>query len=290
MFVAGSVNMARWARWPTAVIGVTVAAFGTSSPELMVAIQAAMHGVPEISLGDVLGSNVANVAMVLAIVLAMAGMKVEDPGVKRDWISALLAPVVLGLILWDGWFSRYDAIVLLGVFLFWLVTVLKHARAHARRNPPEEGRDSPRLGDSLLRLTFGLLMLIAAARFVVVGGTGLAELLGWSPFVVGAVVVGVATSVPELATSLISRIKGHDDVGMGNILGSNVFNVLFIAAIAALIRPYRVDLGELLPSLAFGMAAVLLIFPGKNGKLRRWRGSVLLLVYAGFLFVSTHSQ
>ena len=107
---------------------------------------------------------------------------------------------------------------------------------------------------------------------------------------VGAVVVGVATSVPELATSLISRIKGHDDVGMGNILGSNVFNVLFIAAIAALIRPYRVDLGELLPSLAFGMAAVLLIFPGKNGKLRRWRGFVLLLVYAGFLFVSTHSQ
>lgn len=283
-FVKGGVGVAHWAQWPKAVVGVTVAAFGTSSPELMVAINAAVDGVPQISLGDVLGSNVVNIALVLALVLAISGMKAEDDGVRRDWTVALLAPVALYGLLYDGWFSRLDAVLLLLGFCVWLGVVIRHARNHARAQTPHVTRVSP--VKPLLHVVIGLVLLIAAAKFVVEGGKGVAEALGWSPFVVGAVVVAAATSTPELATTLISRMRGHHDVGLGNILGSNIFNALFIAAVAALIKPYAVDLPEIQPSLIFGGLTVLLILPAKCGSIRRWRGVLLLALYGAYLLLT----
>jgi cation:H+ antiporter len=283
-FVRGGVGLARWLRWPSAVIGVTVAAFGTSSPELIVAIHAALEGVPEISLGDVLGSNVANVALVLALVLAVSGMKVEDGGVWRDWFISLLVPGVVFVLLMDGWFSRLDATIMLLGFFGWLIIVIRHARRHAAaaQGTAEPGLPSKTLFTTLL----GLGLLIFAAQFVVQGGKGIAQALGWSPFIVGAVVVAAATSTPELATTLIARVRGHHDVGLGNILGSNVFNVLFVAAVAAMIQPYAVKRPEILPSLAFGLISILLILPVRGGHLGRWRGFALLLVYGMFIAVT----
>jgi cation:H+ antiporter len=284
MFVKGGVGLADWARWPKAVVGVTVAAFGTSSPELMVAVNAAMDGVPNISLGDVLGSNVVNISLVLAVVLAASGMKAEDDGFRRDWTVALMTPVVLYVLLWDGWFSRLDALFLLCAFAAWLAFVIRHARAHARRQERTVRRAAPyKAGFFILA---GLGLLVVAAKFVVIGGKGVAEALGWSPFIVGAVVVAGATSTPELATTLVSRMRGHHDVGIGNILGSNIFNAFCIAAVAALIRPYPVKLPEVAPSLAFGVLTVLLVLPGRGGVLRRWRGVVLLALYGGYLLLT----
>lgn len=291
LFVDGAVGLARWARWPVAVIGVTVAAFGTSSPELMVAIHAARDGVPEISLGDVLGSNVVNIALILALVLSLSGMKAEDDGVRRDWSWALAVPFIMIAVLWDGWFSRVDAVILMAVFLLWLTLVVRHARRHAARNVEEiieAGRASRT--KIVLWVLAGLALLIVAAQFVVLGGKGVAEALGWSPFVVGAVVVAVATGTPELATTIIARLRGHHDVGLGNILGSNVFNALFIAAVAALIRPYAVKLPELVPSLVFGIVTTFMILPGKGGVLGRWRGFVLLALYAVYVAVTLSSS
>ncbi|MFN7561057.1 MAG: calcium/sodium antiporter [Prosthecobacter sp.] len=280
-FVRGGVGLARWLRWPSAVIGVTVAAFGTSSPELLVAIHAALEGVPEISLGDVLGSNVVNVALVLALVLALSGMKTEDDGVRRDWLISLLVPGVVYALLMDGWFSRLDAAFMLLGFFGWLIIVIRHARRHAAAGPEAAETVSP--AKTIFTTLFGLGLLIVAAQFVVHGGKGIAQALGWSPFIVGAVVVAAATSTPELATTLIARARGHHDVGLGNILGSNIFNVLFIAAVAALIQPYSVKMPEIMPSLAFGIGTTLLILPGRGGHLGRWRGFVLLLLYAAFV-------
>ncbi|SKA98168.1 cation:H+ antiporter [Prosthecobacter debontii] len=288
IFVKGGVGLALWARWPTAVIGVTVAAFGTSSPELLVAIHSAIDGVPQISLGDVLGSNVVNVALVLAIVLALSGMKAGDSGIRRDWWCALAVPGLIYAVLWDGWFSRIDALVLLACFLVWLTVVILHARAHARAYASAEElmegveKKAP-LSRSIFLSILGLAILIGAAQLVVTGGKGVATALGWSPFIVGAVVVAIATSTPELATTLVSRMRGHDDVGLGNILGSNIFNAMFIAAVAALIHPYPVQLGELRPSLLAGVATVLLILPGRGGHLGQWRGFVLLLIYGIYI-------
>jgi cation:H+ antiporter len=284
LFVDGSVGLARWARWPVAVIGVTVAAFGTSAPELMVAVQAAMDGLPQISLGDVLGSNIVNIALILALVLSLSGMRAEDEGVRRDWAWALAVPVLMAVVLWDGWFSRVDAVILMSIFFLWLTLVVRHARRHAARNKEEiieAGRAS--LLKIILLVVAGLALLIGAAQFVVVGGKGVALALGWSPFVVGAVVVAVATGTPELATTIIARLRGHQDVGLGNILGSNVFNALFIASLAALIQPYAVKPPEIFPSLVFGIVTTLLILPSKGGVLGRWRGFVLLGLYAAYV-------
>ena len=280
-FVKGGVGLARWARWPTAVIGVTVAAFGTSSPELLVAIHAAVDGVPQISLGDVLGSNIVNIALVLAIVLAMSGMKVEDDGMRRDWLVALLVPVALYALLADGWFSRWDAAMLMTGFSIWLIVVIRHARRNATIRTEAGERIS--LGKTIFFVALGLAMLLGAAQFVVMGGRGVATALGWSNFVVGAVVVAGATGTPELATTIISRLRGHDDVGLGNILGSNIFNALFIASVAAMIHPYAVKLPEIAPSLGFGVVTTLLILPGKGGALGRWRGFVLLGIYGLYI-------
>lgn len=280
-FVRGGIGLAAWARWPTAVIGVTVAAFGTSSPELMVAVHAALDGVPQISLGDVLGSNVVNVSLVLGLVVAFSGMKAEDGGVRRDWFISLLVPGVVFLLLMDGWFSRLDAAIMMVCFVAWMMMVIRHARAHAASHAAAVVKVPVlrMLGFSL----FGLAMLICAAQFVVHGGRGVALALGWSPFVVGAVVIAVATSTPELATTLIARMRGHHDVGLGNILGSNIFNVLFIAAVAALIHPYPVNLPEIQPSLLFGVVTTLLIIPGRGGHIPRWRGMLLLALYAAYM-------
>ena len=114
----------------------------------------------------------------------------------------------------------------------------------------------------------------------------MAEALGWSPFVVGAVIVAAATSTPELATTIVSRMRGHHDVGLGNILGSNVFNAFMIASVAALIQPYQVRPMEMMPSLLFGAVATLLILPSRHGHLGRWRGFVLLVIYVWFIFAS----
>ena len=284
LFVKGSVGVAHWAHWPASVVGVTVAAFGTSSPELMVAINAALAGVPRISLGDVLGSNVVNIALVLAVVISISGMKVEDKGVRRDWTVALLAPCAVFGVLYDGWFSRLDAVLLLAGFCIWLLVVIRHARAHARKQKPHESRVSPT--KPLLNTLLGLCLLIASALLVVEGGRGVAVWLGWSQFIVGAVVVAAATSTPELATTLIARLRGHHDVGLGNILGSNIFNLLFIAAVAAVIHPYPVRLPEMQPSLIFGVITVLLILPARSGCIGRWRGVLLLALYVAFVLLT----
>ncbi len=284
LFVKGGVGLAAWARWPTAVIGVTVAAFGTSSPELMVAIHAARDGVPEISLGDVLGSNVVNVSLVLGLVLSFSGMKAEDSGVMRDWFVSLLVPGIVYALLMDGWFSRLDAMIMMGIFFVWLLVVISHARAHAAAHAaPAEKVPVARMVGCIL---FGLILLIGSAQFVVHGGIKIAAVLGWSPFIVGAVIVAMATSTPELATTLIARMRGHHDVGLGNILGSNIFNVMFIASVAALIHPYKVNLPEIMPSLFFGALTTLLIIPGPGGHIGRFRGFLLLAIYGIYVMLS----
>jgi cation:H+ antiporter len=241
----------------------------------------------QISLGDVLGSNVVNVALVLAIVLALSGLRTEDSGVRRDWFISLLVPGVVYALLFDGWFSRLDAAIMMAGFFVWLIIVIRHARRHAvTRTEPGEHVSLPK---TIFALLAGLVLLIGAAQFVVHGGKGVATALGWSPFIVGAVVVAAATSTPELATTLIARMRGHHDVGLGNILGSNIFNAFFIASVAALIKPYAVKVPEILPSLGFGVITTLLILPGQGGTLGRWRGFVLLAVYAVYVMLTVNA-
>lgn len=284
LFVRGSVGLASWARWPTAVIGATVAAFGTSAPELFVAIHSARDGVPQLSFGDVLGSNVVNVALVLAIALLIAPMKASRGSVQRDYSIALLVPLVVGVVALDGRISRLDGAFMLAVFAGWLSMAVKDARRHSKSIETSDESVNP--GKSVLFTLLGLGVLMVAAQFVVHGGKGVAAALGWSTFVIGAVVVALATSTPELATTIVAKLKGHDDIGLGNILGSNIFNALFIASVVALIQPFEMPFVAVRTALIGGLLATLLIWPSKTGSIGRGRGLFLLLIYAAFIMIS----
>jgi len=281
LFVRSAVGLARWARVSTGIIGATVVAFATSSPELSVAISAAIAGKPEISLGDALGSNVLNVALILALALLISGIQSPRDSVKRDFPVALLVPVVTGVLLLDGVLSRTDGLLMLGMFLAWLVAAVIEARK--QRSAAEEVLGEHRRWLAIILCIAGLAFLVAAGRFIVAGAKGIAISFGIDEFIIGATIVAVGTSVPELATAVIAKLRGHDEVGLGTILGSNIFNGLFIVAVAAVIFPISVDLREVAVALVFGLLAVVFTFPTRRGYIERRRGVLLLLLYAAYL-------
>ena len=281
LFVRGMIGVARWARISAAIIGTTVAAFATSSPELSVAIGAATAGRPEISLGDALGSNVVNVALILALALCISAIQSPRSSVKRDFPVALLVPAMVGVLGFDGTLSRLDGGILLVLFFGWLAFVIRQARQERSMAPRSVGGVRP--GLVALQVLVGMGFLIGSGYFIVHGARGIAARFGIPEFVIGATVVAVGTSMPELATTVISKIRGHDDIGLGTILGSNIFNGLFIVGTAAMICPIKVERSPVGIALAFGLVTTLVPFPNRDGWIGRSRGVVLLVIYASYV-------
>lgn len=284
LFVRGMVGLAGATRIAPGLIAAVIAAFATSSPELTVAIHSALSRTPQISLGDALGSNVVNVALILGISLLIAPIAVPRGIVKRDLPVALLAPVLVGVLLIDGVLSRLDGAMLLGLFAVWLGITIREIRG--QRGAGIKALGEPRPVRALVESSVGLALLVAAGRLIVFGTTGIARDYGLSEFAIGASIVAVGTSVPELATVAISRLKGHGDIGLGTILGSNIYNTLFIIGIASSITPIRIPLEETAAALMLGLAAVAFAYPLRACTIGRWRGSVLLVVYAAYVLVT----
>ena len=288
LFVRGAVGLGHWARISPGIIGATVVAFATSSPELAVSISAAMAGKPQISLGDALGSNVVNVALILALALSISGIQSPRDSVKRDFPVALLVPVITGVLILDGVLSRTDGLLMLGMFLAWLVAAVVEARK--QRSAADEVIGERRGWLAIILFIIGFAFLVAAGRLIVGGAKGVAISFGIDEFVIGATIVAVGTSVPELATTVIAKLRGHDEVGLGTILGSNIFNGLFIIAVAAVIFPISVDWRKVAIPLVFGLLAVAFIFPTRRGFIGRWRGLSLLVLYAVYLAIILQRQ
>lgn len=281
LFVRGAVGLAYWARVSPGIIGATVAAFATSSPELSVSINAALAGKPQIALGDALGSNVVNVALILALALVISGIQSSRDSVKRDFPVALLVPVITGILFLDGRLSRIDGILMLCMFLAWLVAAGIEARK--QRNAAEKVLGEHRVWLVVLSCLAGLALLVAAGSLIVAGAKGIALSFGISAFIIGATIVSIGTSVPELATTVIAKYRGHDEVGLGTILGSNIFNGLFIIAVAAIIHPITVGWRAVAITLVFGLVSLLFTYPTAKGFIERRRGALLLLLYAIYL-------
>lgn len=278
LFIRGTVGLARWARISPGIIGAVVAAFATSSPELSVSVSSALAGNPQIALGDALGSNIVNVALILALVLLISGTQCPPDSIKRDFPTALLLPVGTGLLVLDGELSRIDGLVMLALFLAWLALTAIEARK--QRSATDEVLGEQRQWLILFSCTAGLALLVLAGHLIVTGAKGIALSLGMDYFLVGVTVVAIGTSTPELATAVIAKLRGHDEVGLGTILGSNIFNGLFIVPVAAILHPIAVATRqEVLLSLAFGFIAVLLVYPPRSGLIRRSRGVLLLMLY-----------
>jgi cation:H+ antiporter len=280
LFVRSAIGLARALRVSAGVVASTVAAFATSSPELAVAISASISQNPQIALGDALGSNVVNIALILGIAVVIAPIHGSRYALRRDFPVALAVPVLTAAFVLDGAISRAEAGVMMVIFLAWLGATVMQAR---RERAEEEQPSAPGAWSASGLGILGLVFLLAAGHLIVTGATGIAESLGLSAFVIGATVVAVGTSVPELATAVIAQVRGHGDVGLGTLIGSNILNGLWIVPVAALIFPIEVQWREVAVALGFGLAAVLAGFPPRSGRLERGRGVILLLVYGAYL-------
>jgi cation:H+ antiporter len=281
VFVKGVVGIARWARVPPGIVAVTLAAFATSSPELSVSVNAALDGKPQIGLGDALGSNVVNIGLVLGLALLIGAIKAPRDSLRRDFPVAILVPVLTAFLIIDGEVSRLDGLLMLALFIVWLGAVM--VEAWRRRSAAETVLGERRHGMALIYCAGGLVLLILAGRLIVMGATTVGAALGLDTFVVGATMVAVGTSIPELATTVVARWRGHEEIGLGTVLGSNIFNGFLIVAVAALIHPIVIGWREVAVGLGFGILVVLACYPGRAGVIERRRGALLLALYAAYL-------
>ncbi len=282
-FLKGVLGVAGWLRVPKLLVATTVAAFATSSPELTVSSMAALAGKPEIGLGDALGSNVVNIALILGLALWFGPMHVARDALGRDFLLALIVPPLTLLMTLDGTLSRLEGALLLTLFAGWVGLIIRDGRRHRCDAPAED------TGRHLRAVSLGiggLVALILAGRLFVTGASGVAEVFGVPPYIIGAVVVAVGTSLPELVTVLVSRLRGHDEVGLGTLLGSNLFNGLAIVGVAAAIHPIAAPAQALAPAIGAGVLSVLLMIPGRDGVIGRLRGVWLLAVYAAFVWAT----
>lgn len=284
-FLKSILGAALHLRVPKMVVATTLAAFATSSPELTVSSVAALAGQPEIGLGDALGSNVVNIALIFGLALLYGAVQTRREDFGRDYYLALAAPVLSFFFILDGQIARGESLVLLAAFFVWLAWTVRCALLQRDATVAiEAGELSP--GKSLALGVLGLGALIAAGRLFVGGATGIAAAFAVDTYVIGVVLVAIGTSLPELVTVILSRLRGHDDVGVGTLLGSNLFNGLAIVGVAGAIHPIAAPPREVALTLAVGIVALLLLLPNRDGRIVRSRGAWLLLLYAGFIWGS----
>jgi cation:H+ antiporter len=282
-FLKGVIGTADCLRLPRFLVATTLAAFATSSPELTVSTLAALAGEPAIGLGDALGSNVVNISLVLGLALLFGPLEATRAQMKRDYALALGVPLLTVGLAADGALTRFDGLLLLSVFATWLAVTTRHAVQWRTAAKPESG-SPPHLPAIAIAayLLGGLIALVIAGKLFVTGASSIATALGIHAYIIGATVVAIGTSLPELVTTLLSRLRGHDDIGIGTLLGSNLFNGLAIVGVAASIHPIDVPIAEIAVAAGVGMLSLLLLWP-RGDSLSRRRGIFLLLIYAAFV-------
>lgn len=283
-FLKGVLGIAGWLRMPKLLVATTLAAFATSSPEFTVSSVAALSGKPEIGLGDALGSNVVNIALIFGLALLFGPIKAERQQLGRDFGLALAAPALTWVMLSDGHLSRYEGGFLITLFVVWMLLTIRAATA--QRQPVTPGEAQAGLTLTIVYSVGGLLALVTAGRLFVTGASNIGAALGLDPYIIGATVVAIGTSLPELVTVLLARWRGHDDIGIGTLLGSNLFNGLAIVGVAAALHPIQADMAEVTAAIIFGIAAILLTIPNRDCLISRRRGFILLACYAGFVLAT----
>lgn len=281
LFVEAILGIARWARISPGIVGATLAAFATSAPELAVAVSAARLGYPALSFGNLLGSNVMNLGLIIGLSLASCGGRCQPGAIRVHTVSAMLATGLMALWLADGMLSRMDGVVLLVGFATWLAIVIRDARRQ-RAMAVSEPMTTSRIPLVLIGLA-GLGLLGVAGQMIVFGAESLAREHQLNEIVVGAIVVALGTSAPELITAIVAAVRGHGDVALGTTLGSVIFNAMFLGGLLAVLSPFGVAMQIVLIPLAFAAVLAAVVYPPASGELGRRRGLLLLLLYATYL-------
>ncbi len=276
---------------PKIVIGMTVVSFATSAPELIVSVNAALEGFPDLALGNVVGSNIANLGLVLAITIILSSINVRKGFYTTDWPVMMLASILFfGFIYFDGEIQRYEGLIMVLVLFFFLVYLLRFQKSAVVDEMPEDDEPLP-LYKTVLYLGIGGLALWGGSELLIKGAVGLATFYGVSERVIAVTVVSIGTSIPELAASIIAVLKKEKAISLGNLIGSNIFNLLAVLGITAMVTPIKVLDQRLLTNDIFWMLGVSflvlpLVFLPKGLRLGWKDGVVLLGVYVAFVYLT----
>lgn len=281
----GAVAIAQRLKIPEIVIGLTIVAMGTSAPEFCVSLVSALNGTPDLAVGNVVGSNIFNSMLIVGVAALVAPMTIMPSTVKKDIPFAFFASLLLmGMILIDGNLSRIDAAILFGVFLVFMYITLKGAKGSHAVEQEKAGKKNYSLLTSFGLIALGLACLIVGSKVFVESATMVAQSLGVSEAVIGLTIVAGGTSLPELATSVVSARKGQSGIAIGNVLGSNVFNILLILGGAGLICPMQVQGITFIDLLVMGSSMVLLwLFSFTKYTVERWEGAVLTILFLAYM-------
>ncbi|GAA5480992.1 calcium/sodium antiporter [Haloferula sargassicola] len=266
------------------VVGLTVVAYGTSSPELLVSVKAAWAGQPGISVGNVIGSNIFNIAVILGVASLIRPIRVQSSVIRRD-APVMLAVTLGGLaVLWDGAVSRLEGGLLLVASVVYTVWIIRAARKEAPGE--DEGLKPLGVGRALFFILGGLLVLAAGSRLLVDNSIIIARALGVSEAVIGLTIIAAGTSMPELATSAVGAFRGQSDISLGNVVGSNIFNILFVLGLAAVIHPIAgAGVRGIDQAFVLGTAVVLVPLMWTGRVIGRKEGALLLVSYAAYLWL-----
>jgi len=306
--VDGAVRAARRFGVSTLLIGLTIVAFGTSSPELAFNLTAALNGNGELSFGNVVGSNIANIALVLGLAALVSPLVVHGRVVKKELPLLIIVSAGMLALAWlpltrlpsdDGprcAFTAPDGCAFLAVFLLFIWLWYRMAKVD-RADPLASDVDSetasprpPSLAAAIFLFLIGFAALVVGGKLTQIGAVAFAEFLNLSQALIGFTIVAVATSLPEVATSLIACKKGHNDLAIGNVVGSNLFNILFVLGLTALLAPVPVPLHRGWTDLAvmLGLTVMLLsILFANHRQILKWEGALLFLCYIAYIVAST---
>lgn len=289
----GAVGVAERLHIPQLVIGLTIVAIGTSMPEFCVSFVSALKGTADLAVGNVVGSNIFNSLMIVGITAMVAPMTILKNTVRLDIPFALLASIMLAAFCYDGELTRLDAGILFGLFVVFMFITLQHAKKGKKEqgarsekqeaSSKEQGEEMP-VWKIVLLILVGLACLVLGSNVFVDGATKVATALGISDAVIGLTVVAMGTSMPELATSVVAARKGNSGIAIGNVLGSNVFNILLVIGLTGVISPMHIqgitwiDLSMLILSMV-----LLLLFSYTKYTIARWEGAVLTTLFVGYI-------
>ena len=287
----GAVAVAEKMKMPQIVIGLTIVAMGTSMPEFCVSLVSALKGTTDLAVGNIVGSNIFNTLLIVGVSAWVAPMTILKSTVRKDIPFALFASVILLVMCLDGNISRLDAGILFVLFLVFMYVTLKGAKTKdddttAKTDSIEDNKKPMATWLSIVWIIVGLACLIGGSNLFVEGATKVAEHIGVSEAVIGLTIVAGGTSLPELATSVVSARKGNSGIAIGNVLGSNVFNILAILGVTGVITPMHLQ-GITMLDLSMMVVSTLLVwlFSFTKYKIARWEGIVLTIVFIGYMVV-----
>lgn len=285
--VKGAVGLATKARLSTLVIGMTVVSFGTSAPELLVSLKAAYQDVPEIAIGNVIGSNIANIALVLGLTVIIFPMPVSRNSLIFDWPMMMLASILFVVFSFNLQIERIEGAVLFTILVGFIYFLIRNSRKNKKSKETNDSSEAVKVNvaKSVGFILIGLLGLYFGAKWLIEGAKSLGESAGLSKHVIAITIVAFGTSVPELVTSVVAAYRKEMDISVGNLIGSNIFNIMSVIGLTAIVSPIRVDESVVRWDMIWMLAIALILLPMMWYKRKIGRISGIILLTAYFVYI-----